>query len=78
MLSVESFLVLSVLDKRFASWELTTTPTPKLISSSSIQRTVLMMGRTVEQVPAIPCGNTCGLVGVDQYLVKNGTISDYE
>ena len=44
----------------------------------SIQRTVLMMGRTVEQVPAIPCGNTCGLVGVDQYLVKNGTISDNE
>jgi len=44
----------------------------------SIQRTVLMMGRTVEQVPAIPCGNTCGLVGVDQYLVKNGTISDHE
>jgi elongation factor 2 len=42
----------------------------------SIQRTVLMMGRTVEQVPAIPCGNTCGLVGVDQYLMKNGTISD--
>jgi len=44
----------------------------------SIQRTVLMMGRTVEQVPSIPCGNTCGLVGVDQYLVKNGTISDHE
>jgi elongation factor 2 len=42
----------------------------------SIQRTVLMMGRTVEQVPSIPCGNTCGLVGVDQYLMKNGTISD--
>jgi elongation factor 2 len=44
----------------------------------SIQRTVLMMGRTVEQVPSIPCGNTCGLVGVDQYLVKNGTISDHD
>eukprot|EP01022_Parablepharisma_sp_SALTPOND_P009758 TRINITY_DN1402_c0_g1_i2.p1 TRINITY_DN1402_c0_g1~~TRINITY_DN1402_c0_g1_i2.p1 ORF type:complete len:843 (-),score=91.66 TRINITY_DN1402_c0_g1_i2:79-2607(-) len=44
----------------------------------SIQRTVLMMGRTVEQVPSIPCGNTCGLIGVDQYLVKNGTISDHE
>jgi elongation factor 2 len=44
----------------------------------SIQRTVLMMGRTVEQVPSIPCGNTCGLVGVDQYLMKNGTISDVE
>ena len=44
----------------------------------NIQRTVLMMGRTVEQVPAIPCGNTCGLVGVDQYLVKNGTISDHD
>jgi len=44
----------------------------------NIQRTVLMMGRTVEQAPAIPCGNICGLVGVDRYLVKNGTISDHE
>jgi len=44
----------------------------------AIQRTVVMMGRTVEYIPDVPCGNTCGLVGVDQYLLKTGTISDYE
>jgi len=32
----------------------------------------------VEAVPDVPCGNTCGLVGVDQYLLKQGTISDHE
>ena len=40
----------------------------------AIQLTVIMMGRYVEQVPDIPCGNTCGLVGVDQYILKTGTI----
>jgi len=44
----------------------------------NIQRTVLMMGRFVESVEDIPAGNTVGLVGVDQYLVKSGTISDSE
>jgi elongation factor 2 len=44
----------------------------------SIQRTVLMMGRTVEYIPDVPCGNTVGLVGIDQYLLKTGTISDHE
>jgi elongation factor 2 len=44
----------------------------------TIQRTVLMMGRTIEYIPDVPCGNTVGLVGVDQYLVKTGTISDHE
>lgn len=43
----------------------------------SIQRTVLMMGRTIEPIPDVPCGNTVGLVGVDQYLMKTGTISDH-
>jgi len=41
----------------------------------NIQRTVLMMGRYVEPIEDVPCGNICGLVGVDQYLVKSGTIS---
>jgi len=36
---------------------------------------VLMMGRYVEPIEDVPCGNICGLVGVDQYLVKSGTIS---
>lgn len=44
----------------------------------NIQRTVLMMGSKVEPVTEVPCGNTIGLVGVDQYLSKQGTISDHE
>jgi len=42
-----------------------------------IQRTVLMMGRYVEQMPDCPCGNIVGLVGMDAYLLKAGTISTY-
>jgi len=37
-----------------------------------------MMGRYVEPVEDVPAGNTVGLVGVDQYLLKSGTISDSE
>jgi elongation factor 2 len=44
----------------------------------SIQRTVLMMGRYSEAIPDVPCGNICGLVGVDQFLVKTGTITTSE
>ncbi|CAM9948175.1 unnamed protein product [Pylaiella littoralis] len=44
----------------------------------NIQRTIIMMGRYVEQVQDIPAGNTCGLVGVDQYLLKSGTITTSE
>jgi len=44
----------------------------------SIQRTVIMMGRRIDAVEAVTCGNTCGLVGVDQYLVKAGTITNLE
>uniref|UniRef100_A0A8C9YC76 Eukaryotic translation elongation factor 2b n=1 Tax=Sander lucioperca TaxID=283035 RepID=A0A8C9YC76_SANLU len=43
-----------------------------------IQRTVLMMGRYVEPIEDVPCGNIVGLVGVDQFLVKTGTITTYE
>ncbi len=48
------------------------------LNVKSIQRTVIMMGGKVEAVPDIPCGNTCSLVGVDQYLLKQGTISDHD
>lgn len=44
----------------------------------SIQRTVLMMGKFVEAIEDVPCGNICGLVGVDQYLVKGGTITTHK
>lgn len=41
-------------------------------------RTILMMGRYVEPIEDVPCGNIVGLVGVDQYLVKTGTITTFE
>jgi len=44
----------------------------------NIQRTVIMMGRYTEQVADVPAGNTCALVGVDQYLLKSGTIATEE
>lgn len=44
----------------------------------SIQRTILMMGRFVEAIEDVPAGNICGLVGVDQFLVKTGTISTFK
>lgn len=43
----------------------------------SIQRTILMMGRYTEAIEDVPCGNICGLVGVDQFLVKTGTITTF-
>jgi elongation factor 2 len=44
----------------------------------AIQRTILMMGRYTEAIEDVPCGNICGLVGVDQFLVKTGTISTFK
>jgi len=46
--------------------------------AKSIQRVVIMMGRYTETVADIPAGNTCGLIGVDQYLLKSGTITTSE
>merc|ERR1711959_596643 len=48
------------------------------LNVKNIQRTVLMMGRTVEQIADVPCGNTVALVGVDQYILKSGTITTIE
>lgn len=44
----------------------------------SIQRTVLMMGRYVEAIEDCPSGNICGLVGIDQFLLKSGTLTTSE
>ena len=48
------------------------------LAIKAIQRTVLMMGRTVEPIEDCPCGNTIALVGIDQFLVKSGTITTSE
>lgn len=44
----------------------------------SIQRTVLMMGRNTEPIDDVPAGNIVGLVGVDQFLLKSGTLTTSE
>jgi elongation factor 2 len=36
----------------------------------NVQRVVVMMAGQFEGVPEVPCGNTCALVGVDNFLVK--------
>ena len=46
-------------------------------TEKTIQRTILMMGRYTEAIEDVPCGNICGLVGVDQFLVKTGTLTTY-
>ena len=37
-----------------------------------------MMGRCTEPIDDVPCGNVVGLVGVDQFLVKTGTITTFD
>jgi len=44
----------------------------------NIQRIVIMMGRKTEPVDSVPVGNTCALVGVDQFISKTGTITTEE
>ncbi|KAF8945316.1 Elongation factor 2 [Haplosporangium gracile] len=44
----------------------------------SVQRIVLMMGRYVEPIEDCPAGNIVGLIGIDQFLLKSGTISTSE
>jgi elongation factor 2 len=41
----------------------------------NIQRVVIMMAGKYEGVPDVPCGNTVALVGVDAFLMKQGTIT---
>jgi len=36
------------------------------------------MGHYFEPIEDVPCGNIVGLVGVDQYLVKTGTITTFK
>merc|ERR1711881_818014 len=40
------------------------------LNEKAIQRTILMMGRYIKAIEDVPCGNICGLVGVDQFWSK--------
>ncbi|KAF8506552.1 eukaryotic translation elongation factor 2 [Russula emetica] len=44
----------------------------------SVQRTVLMMGHSVEPIEDCPAGNIVGLAGIDQFLLKSGTLTTSE
>jgi small GTP-binding protein len=50
--------------------------TDDLHPSVVVQRTMLMMGRANDAMEDIPCGNICGLVGVDKYVIKTGTVTN--
>lgn len=43
-----------------------------------IQKTCIPMIGKMESFPEIPCGNIVSLVGIDNFLTKQGTISDNE
>ena len=45
------------------------------LNIKTVQRVVVMMGKKTEDVVDIPCGNTCSLVGVDDAILKQGTIT---
>jgi elongation factor 2 len=48
------------------------------LTPRAIQRTVLMMGGKTEPLDDCPAGNLCGLVGVDQFILKSATLSTDE
>lgn len=43
----------------------------------NIPKTVVMMGASTMAIDDVPCGNTVGLVGLDKYLIKSGTVTTY-
>ncbi len=41
-----------------------------------IQGLNIMMGRVQEQIDQCPAGNTIGIIGIDKYLLKSGTLTN--
>ena len=48
------------------------------VQTKTIQRTVLMMGGKTEPLEDCPAGNICGLVGIDQFILKSATLTTDE
>lgn len=44
--------------------------------TKTVQRTVIWMGRRLESVDDVPCGNTVAMVGLDQFITKNATLTN--
>ncbi|XP_037459742.1 elongation factor 2-like [Triticum dicoccoides] len=51
-------------------------PSKKDFYMKSVQRTVIWMGKKQESVEDVPCGNTIALVGLDQFITKNATLTN--
>ena len=45
------------------------------LSVKTIQRVVILIGKKAEDLVDVPCGNTCSLVGIDEAILKQGTIT---
>ena len=50
----------------------------KDIFRASVQRTIVMMGRSTKAVDECTCGNIVGLVGLDSFIVKTATVCDQD
>ena len=48
------------------------------VPTKGIQQTVLMMGGKTEPLEDCPAGNICGLVGVDEFILKTATLTTDE
>lgn len=49
------------------------------LSIKNIPKTVVMQGAdTLGGIGDVPCGNLCGLGGIDKVLIKTGTITTFE
>eukprot|EP01133_Synstelium_polycarpum_P006811 gene6811-7916_t len=53
-------------------------PVRRDLHVKKVQGVVLMMGRKNESLDQCPCGNIIGLTGIDQFIVKTGTITSSE
>jgi elongation factor 2 len=59
-------------------YEVESISTDKDVFHGAVNKTLLMMGRSNESIDEVPAGNVCGLIGVDKYLSKSGTITNEE
>lgn len=44
----------------------------------NIQRVTVAMGRNFESIGEVPCGNTLALSGIDEFILKTGTLVSVE
>ena len=50
----------------------------ELFEKNISQVGVFMMGKNPEMLADIPCGNTVAITGIDEYLLKTGTITSLD